>query len=274
MAIAGFQPRFIAPQELASFNLPSSSALPTIMNAVEAASKLIDEYCGRTDGDGNGSLVFSTYTERRRLESPSRNIFQTSFKPLRALSATDLANVQAIESASGFGTGTGYNSYYTGFAPNTQIQANTGLLSPLLSASGRYAYARRDSTKIYPDFNLGVNPLQVAGIFGGPPTWNNIDITQVDFDTQTGELWIPVGIYGYQYQEVQLQYNSGFDPTALPRSIKHACAAVIKNFLARGGGTTGVKALNASRINTSFDDTLIDSTVDMWLRNYIATVAF
>lgn len=270
----GFQPRFIAPQELGNFNLPTVQALPTIMNAVEAASKLIDEYCGRTDGDGNGSLVWTTYTERRQLQAPARNIFTVSFKPLRALSATDLANMTAVEAASGAGTGTGYNSYYTGFQINTQIQANTGLLSPLLSASGRYAYARRDSTKSYPDFNLGVNPLQVAGIFGGPPTWNNIDITQVDFDPKTGELWIPVGIYGYQYQEVVISYNSGFDPTNIPRSLKHATAAVVKNFLARGGGTTGLKNLAASRINTMFTDTLIDDTVDTWLRNYVATVAF
>lgn len=263
----GFQPRYLAQGELAKFGLPTVTELPTVMTLVEAASKLIDEHCGRTDGDGNGSLAYSTYTERLYLQSPSRNLFRVSFKPLKAL---DVATQQALVTVEGVSG----QFYYTGFQPNTIFRTGTTTLSPLLSVSGRYAYGRRDSVKVYPDFNLGVNPMQIAGIFGGPPQWVAVDVASIDFDTQTGELWIPVGIYGYQYQEVQAQYNSGFDPTNMPRSIKFACQLLVKNFIAQGGGITNLKSLNASKVMATFGDYLIDKTVERYLLNYVAAVAF
>jgi hypothetical protein len=267
MSTDGFQPRFIAPGELATYGLPTQADLPTIMTAVEAASKLIDEHCGRTDGDGNGSLAYATYTERLYMQSPGRNLFRLSFKPLKALDQAVQASLLAIEAVSGA-------YYYSGFVPNTIFRTGTTTLSPLLSVSGRYAFARRDSAKVFPDFGLGANPLQIAGIMGSPPPWNNIDVSAIDFDTQTGELWVPVGIYGYQYQEVIATYNAGFDPTNLPRSIKHACSAVVKNYISRGGGVTGLKSLVASKVHATFGDSLIDSTVERWLQNYVTVMAY
>jgi hypothetical protein len=186
---------------------------------------------------------------------------------MKALDSTVQAALVAVEGASG-------KFYYSGFVPNTIVQTSTAALSPLLSVSGRYAYGRRDSAKAVPDFGLGINPLQIAGIMGAPPPWTGIDVATIDFDTQTGELWIPVGIFGYQYQEVIVKYNSGFDPTNMPRSIKLACAMAVKNFIAQAGGITNLKSLNASRVHATFGDYIIDQTIARMLQNYVAVVAF
>src|SRR5271154_4433237 len=107
MSVAQFQPRYLQQNELSMFGLPDINDQPNIMNMVEGASTLIDEYCGRTDGDGNGSLVYTTYAQRYLLPE-GRNVFRTMFRPLVGLTPT-LASTLA---ASG-------QNYYTGFIPNS-----------------------------------------------------------------------------------------------------------------------------------------------------------
>jgi len=63
MPYQGFQPEYILQSELSTFDLPSLTQLPNIMNIVDASSSLIDTYCGRVSSDGIGSLVYSEYAK-------------------------------------------------------------------------------------------------------------------------------------------------------------------------------------------------------------------
>jgi hypothetical protein len=259
--VGQFQPRYIFESELAQFGLPDTDNQPNIMSLVDGASSLIDEYCGRTDGDGNGSLAFTTYSQRMLLPE-GRNIFRTMFRPLIAVPAQTVADL----SASG-------QNFYTGCQPNV-VKMNTGVLTPLIGASGRYGYSRRGSQQVYPDLNYGANILQIASFFGGPPQFTPIDISMADFDNKTGEIWVPAGLYLSQYTEVFITYNAGYDPRDMPKSIKHACAALIRNLLSKGGGTTGMKSFSVWRVSGQFTEDLIDATVARWLQNYVTVLAY
>lgn len=270
-----FRPRYIMPSELTLYGLPDAVNQPNILALVDAASTLIDEYCGRTDGNGQGSLVYSTYQERILLQARNRNIFRVTFKPMVALDANTVNNLVASSNLNqGNDPLLNVNTYYTGVQPNTII-TNTGTLTSILGASGRYGYPRRGEMAIYPDLNYGMNLLQVAAFFGGPPLFTFIDPTAIDFDPQTGEVWVPAGLYMSQYTEIVITYNSGYNPLQMPQAIKQACVALIKNFLARGGGTTALKSINAAgSVNVTFTDELIDTTVDRYLAAYRTIVAY
>ncbi len=260
MPVNQFQPRFVFQSELATFGLPDTTQQPDILSLVDRASTLIDEYCARADVDGQGSLVESTYTERLFLPV-GRNIFRVSFRPLIAISPSTVALYAASGSVAAQS-----NYYYTGAQPNTQFRGST--ITPLISASGRYGYARRGQQQIYPDLNYAANVLQIASFFGGPPQFTMIDVTATDFDPRTGEIWVPAGLYLSQYTEVMITYNSGFDPLAMPRAIKHATVSLVRNLLARGGGATGLKGFGAGRIRAEFTEDLLDVNIKNMLMAY------
>lgn len=282
-----FQPRYVLPNELSSFGLPDVNRQPAILSLVDAASSLIDSYCGRTDGTGQGSFAYTTYTERLLMQALSRNIVRLTFKPLVALSPNLVSNLQA--SANFIATNPQTRNAIANAALNTNYfwtgcQANTtaitgvpgSTISPIIGASGRYSYGRRSEAAIYPDLNYGANILQVAAFFGGPPNWTPIDLTMSDFDIQTGEIWVPAGLYLANYKEIVVVYNSGFDPLNMPRPIKHACVLLIRNFLSRGGGTTGLRSLmtGGGVASVSFTPDLIDSTVENLLDAYRCVMAY
>lgn len=275
-----FRPRFILANELPLYGLPDSGSEPTILSLVDAASSLIDQYCGRTDGNGVGSLVYTTYMERLLFQARGRNIVRVSFKPMVALDATTVNSLTASANAANTNPSgeplLGTNYFWTGVQANTVVTPTTAL-SPILGASGRYGYGRRNDFAIYPDLNYGMNPLQLASFFGGPPTWTPIDVSMIDWDaqTQSGEIWVPAGLYMSQYTEMIIVYNSGYDPLNMPSAIKNATAALVKNFLSRGGGTTGIKGLTATgSVNVLFTDALIDPTIERWLDAYKNIIAY
>lgn len=278
-----FQPRYVLASELTKYGLPDATVQPNILSIVDAASTFIDEYCGRTDGNGQGSLVYTTYQERYLLQSAGRNIFRLTFKPLAVIPTT--VQTQLIASATQAQSQDpeqDVNWYYTGFQANTVVAVGSTTVSPILSASGRYGYPRRGMQAIYPDLNYGMNLLQVASYFGGPPQWTLIDPSSIDYDTATGEVWIPAGLYMSQYTEVVMTYNSGFSPIpipgvqSIPNAIKQACVGIIKNFLARGGGTYGLKSISAAgSVNYTFDETKdVDPVIERFLMNYKTIVAY
>jgi hypothetical protein len=257
-----YQSQFLATSELATFGLPDATQQPDIVTVVQRASTFIDEFCARADVDGQGSLVWTTYTER--LFTPvGRNIFRTSFRPLVAVDANTVSNLVTSGSMAGV-----TNTFYTGVLPSTQYRAGTNTLSPIVSASGRYGYARRGQQQVYPDLNYAANVLQIASFFGGPPQFTAIDVTSCDFDPRTGEIWVPAGLYLSQYTEVALTYTSGFNPFAMPQAIKHATASLVRNLLSRGGGATGLKGFGAGRIRAEFTDDLIDANIANMLQAY------
>lgn len=267
MGVHTFRPRFIPKHELSKFGLPDPTLQPDIISLVERASVMIDEYCARADVDGQGSLAYTTYTERLALPV-GRNIVRTSFRPLVAVDVNTVNNLIASGSDTG-ADGTEYpNYFYTGVQPSTSFRAGSTILSPIISASGRYGYARRGQQQVYPDLNYAANILQIASFFGGPPQFTIIDVTSIDFDPRTGELWFPAGLYLSQYTEVTVTYNSGFSPTQMPNAVKDSTACLVRNLLSRGGGATGLTGFQAGRIRAEFTQDLIDTNIQNMLQSY------
>lgn len=274
-----FQPRYIQPAELAVFGLPTVAEQPNILSLVDSASTYIDEYCGRTDGTGQGSLAYTTYAERLLLQARNRNVLRLSFKPLAAVSADVVNTLQASANAPITDDSQPLlqvNTTYTGVQANSVIMTTGSTLSPIIGASGRYGYARRGEFAIYPDLNYGMNLLQVAAFFGGPPGFTPIDPSGIDCDlvSGTGEIWVPAGLYLSQYTEIVVVYNSGFDPRSVPRAIKQACAGLIRNLLARAGGVSGVKAIMSGKVNAQFTDDLVDTYIERMLMAYKTVLAY
>jgi hypothetical protein len=132
--------------------------------------------------------------------------------------------------------------------------------SPIVSLQGRYAKPRRGEA-------IDSALFDVAWAFSLPGQWTALDPASVDFDANTGELTLAGNILGLTYNEVTVTYTAGL--ANIGDDIKTACAQIVRNAQA-------TPALNASRtkIDTMwmqyFSSSLIDETVQAWLRPYIA----
>jgi hypothetical protein len=132
---------------------------------------------------------------------------------------------------------------------------------PYVTAQGRYGYPRRASSsmQVFPATSL----LELSSIFGGPPQWEDIDVTQIVDNHATGEIWLPPGIYMAQYTEIKITYTAGY--VVVPDAIMAACAYLVFAYLERAAmmGMKGkVTALVAS------DHTLIDADIKAMLDPY------
>jgi hypothetical protein len=132
--------------------------------------------------------------------------------------------------------------------------------SPLISIEGRYAQPRRGEA-------VGNALLEIAQQFSIPGQWASIDPCNVDFDPNTGELTLPWNVLGLTYNEISVTYTAGL--TTIGNDVKSACAQIVRNAQA-------TPALNASKtkIDTMqiqyFSSSLVDETVQAWLRPYVA----
>jgi hypothetical protein len=133
-------------------------------------------------------------------------------------------------------------------------------ITPIVNIKGRYARPRRGE--------LTANPLfEVAMSFSLPGQWTTIDQNSVDWDLNTGELVLPQSIFGLAYNEVSVTYTAGL--TTIGDDIKAACAQIVRN-------AQSTPALNAckTKIDTMqmqyFSSSLVDETVQAWLRPYVA----
>ena len=128
----------------------------------------------------------------------------------------------------------------------------------IVAGQGRYAYGRRADSNASDinDFNL----LAAITKFGGPPAWENFQISQAGVDAMTGQIWVPAGVLLAYYSEVRLHYLAGFQAANLPPQVKMACANIIQaaaNTASLMGGLRNIKAGDASmaRFTSSiFDD--------------------
>ncbi len=90
----------------------------------------------------------------------------------------------------------------------------------------------------------------------------------MDFDPNTGELTLPGNVLGLPYNEVAITYTAGL--AVLGDDVKSACAQIVRN-------AQSTPALNASKtkIDTMqiqyFSSSLVDETVQAWLRPYVAS---
>lgn len=264
-----FSPCYIFENELETYGLPTPDVQSDIMMMIQMASSLIDIECGRVDGDGNGSLVYTTYSQRLILQTRNRNIVVAPIKPLAVICPETVAEL----AASGSVSGSDFNPYYTGCLANT-VPGPVGI-SAFIGASGRYGYTRTDMSISYPDLFSVINPLNLVTMFGGPAPWVPMSIGNLDYDKQTGEVWIPAGLQLQRYSEVVFVYNSGYDPRRMPRAIKHVCCALVKNALAKGAGTTGLTSLMVQgSANVGMLQQLMDPTLDVMLGPYKNVMAY
>ena len=132
--------------------------------------------------------------------------------------------------------------------------------TPIVSIEGRYARPRRGELPNQPLF-------EIAWAFSLPGQWSTIDPSLVDFDQNTGELILPWNVLGLPYNEVTVTYTAGL--ATIGDDVKTACAQIVRNAQA-------TPALNASktRMDTMqmqyFSSSLVDETVQAWLKPYVA----
>jgi len=132
--------------------------------------------------------------------------------------------------------------------------------SPLVDVQGRYSRPRRGE--------MPSDPLaDIVWAFSLPGQWTAIDPASVDFDAATGELTLPWNLFGLPYNEIMVTYTAGL--ANIGDDIKTACAQIVRNAQA-------APALNASRTKMDtmwmqyFSSSLVDETVQTWLRPYVA----
>jgi hypothetical protein len=132
--------------------------------------------------------------------------------------------------------------------------------TPFVSIEGRYTKPRRGE--------LPNDPLlEIALMFSLPGQWTAIDPNSVDYDPNTGELTLPWNVLGLPYNEIAVTYTAGL--ATIGDDVKTACAQIVRN-------AQSTPALNASKtkIDTMqmqyFSSSLVDETVQAWLRPYIA----
>jgi hypothetical protein len=132
--------------------------------------------------------------------------------------------------------------------------------SAIVSLQGRYARPRRGETANEPLF-------EIAWAFSLPGQWIAIDPNTVDYDPATGELTLPMNLFGMTFNEIGVTYTAGLN--TIGDDVKSACAQIVRN-------AQSTPALNASRtrIDTMqmqyFSSSLLDDTVKQWLRPYVA----
>lgn len=138
----------------------------------------------------------------------------------------------------------------------------------LVMGQGRYGYSRRGGSNNYTlnEYNL----LAVMTQFGGPPIWENIDLSHTDFNQETGQVWLPAGIMLAYYSEARMCYLAGFTASSIPDIIKLAAANIINSQLASplNGNLKLIKAGDTQM--ERFLDTVLDSDTRLMLKSYRA----
>ncbi len=132
--------------------------------------------------------------------------------------------------------------------------------SPLVGIEGRYAKPRRGE--------LPQEPLsEIALAFALPGQWAAIDTSLVDFDPANGELTLPWNVLGLPYNEVRVTYTAGL--TTIGDDVKSACAQIVRNAQATPALNASMSKLDTMQVKY-FSSSLIDQTVQEWLKPYVA----
>jgi hypothetical protein len=134
--------------------------------------------------------------------------------------------------------------------------------SPLVSAQARYATPRRGEMDPYPDL------WDIALAFGVPGTWVSLNVADIDFFSETGEMTLPVNIMGWAFTEIEIVYTAGF--VSFPDPVKVACAQLVKNAQATPALTVKKNVAPNGMQMWYFSDSLLDATVQELLAPFVA----
>jgi hypothetical protein len=132
--------------------------------------------------------------------------------------------------------------------------------SPLVTVEGRYGKPRRGEL---PEIPL----LEAALAFSLPGQWTTIDPTTVDYASDTGELTLPWNLLGLPYNEVMVTYTAGL--ATIGDDVLCACAQIVRNAQAQPALNASMSKLDTMQMRY-FSSSLIDETVQAWLRPYVA----
>ena len=140
----------------------------------------------------------------------------------------------------------------------TPLAVAQGQQTPFLVVRARHGIPR------------GPNAMTLAEMvapFGGPPAWVDLDPTKVDYNAQTGELWLPAGIFGVPFTDVELTYTAGY--AEVPEAVKLACAQIIRNI--ESHPTSVVRGAQLDHLQLEyFAGSLLDEDTRRLLAPYVA----
>jgi hypothetical protein len=132
--------------------------------------------------------------------------------------------------------------------------------SPIVSMEGRYGRPRRGEA-------VQVPLLEAALAFSLPGEWTTIDPTTVDYAADTGELTLPWNVMGLPYNEVMVTYTAGL--SVIGDDVLSACAQIVRNAQAQPALNASLTKLDTMQMKY-FSSSLLDETVQAWLRPYVA----
>jgi hypothetical protein len=132
--------------------------------------------------------------------------------------------------------------------------------SPLVTVEGRYGRPRRGET-------VAVPLMEAALVFSLPGEWTTIDPATVDYAPDTGELTLPWNLLGLPYNEVNVTYTAGL--AAIGDDVKSACAQIVRNAQAQPALNASLTKMDTLQMKY-FSSSLLDETVQAWLRPYVA----
>jgi len=143
-------------------------------------------------------------------------------------------------------------------ASYTPLAILPGSLTPFVRIRARHAAPRA--------WNPGTLAEMVA-VFGGPPAWVELDVSQVDYNAATGEIWLPTGIFGAPYAEAELTYTAGY--AEVPEGVKLACAQIIRNLESHPAANVRAALLDRLQLEY-FAGSLVDEDTRRLLTPFVA----
>lgn len=132
--------------------------------------------------------------------------------------------------------------------------------SPIVSARARYAKPRRG------ELHEEEFASEVAIAFGIPGVWTDLNVTDLDWFAETGEVTLPLNALQWAFTEIEVSYTSGWD--LFPDPVKVACAQLAKNAQATPGLNVKKGVMNNMQL-WYFADTLVDDTVKELLAPFV-----
>lgn len=140
----------------------------------------------------------------------------------------------------------------------------------LISVEGRPTLGRRSDQRIV----SGRAPFYgVVPQLGGVPQWVSVDVSMIDLDPNTGEIWMPTNIAYGIYGEIRATYEAGYDPADIPVQVKTACANICRSSRVRGIpdiASMSVEAISVSYINPASGPSFLSEDTRRLLDAYVA----
>ncbi|MGA9472408.1 MAG: hypothetical protein WBV36_08090 [Terriglobales bacterium] len=133
--------------------------------------------------------------------------------------------------------------------------------SAIVSARARYATPRRGEL---PEEEFSWN---IALAFGTPGWWADLNVADLDYFADTGEVTLPFNALSWSFNELEILYTAGWD--TFPDPVKVACAQLAKNAQATPGLNVKKGVMNNMQL-WYFADTLVDDTVRELLAPFVA----